>query len=32
MTETEQHNHITTAFYRMANAEMFYKGIQTALN
>lgn len=32
MTEPAQINHITTAFYGMADPDMFYKGIQTALN
>ena len=32
MTEPAQINHISTAFYGMADANMFYKGIQTAIN
>lgn len=32
MSEPAHINHITTAFYGMADPNMFYKGIQTAIN
>ncbi len=32
MSAPAPHNHLTTAFYGMANPTMFYQGIQTAIN